>query len=159
MWSSEAASGMRSLDCAVCFPAPKWSASCGVRESPAHAVLFSGFLIHGCGTRAQDTRLEGKAFLLLFVAKSCPTLCAPMDWSTPGFPVLHYIPEFAQTHVHWVSDAIQPSHPLSPPPCAFNLSQHQSLFQWVCFSHQVVKVLEFQLHHQSFQWIFRGDFL
>ena len=66
------------------------------------------------------------------VAQSCPTLCDPMGCSTPGFPVLHHLPEFAQTHVHWVSNAIQPSHPLlSPSPPVFNLSQQQSLFQWV----------------------------
>ena len=69
-------------------------------------------------------------------------------------------PEFTQTHVHWVSDTIQPSHPLSSPsPPALNLSQHQGLFKWVSPSHQVAKVLEFQLQHQSFQWIFRTDFL
>ena len=73
---------------------------------------------------------------------SCLTLCDPMDCSTPVFPVLHHLPELAQTHVHWVSDAIQPSHPLpSPSPPAFYLSQHQGLFQWVSFSHQVTKVL------------------
>ena len=94
------------------------------------------------------------------VAQSCPTLCSPMDCSTPGLPVHHQLPEFAQTHVHWVGDAIQPSYPLlSPFPPTFNLSQHQGLFQWVSFSHQVDKVLEFQLQHQSFQWIFRIDFL
>ena len=87
------------------------------------------------------------------------TLCNPMDCSTPGLPVLHQLPEFRQTHVHWVSDAIQASHPLlSPSPPAFNLSQHQVLFQWVSSSHQVAKVMEFQLQHQSFQWIFRTDF-
>ena len=69
-------------------------------------------------------------------------------------------PELVQTHVHWVSDAIQPSHPLSSPsPPAFNLSQHQGLFQWVSFLHQVAKVLELQLQYQSFQWISRIDFL
>ena len=83
------------------------------------------------------------------VAQSCPTLCDPMDCSMPGFPVHHQLPEPAQTHVHWVSDAIQPSHPLlSPSPPIFNLSQHQGLFQWVSSSHQVIKVLEFQLQHQ-----------
>ena len=92
-------------------------------------------------------------------AQSCPTLCDPMDCSTPGFPVLNSLPEFAQTHVHWVSDAIQPSHPLSPPSPAFNFPQHQGLFQWVSSSPQVAKVLELQLWHQSFQWIFRTDFL
>ena len=67
------------------------------------------------------------------------SLCDPMDCHTPGFPVLHYLLEFAQTHVHWVGDAIQPSHPLSPPsPLALNLSQHHSLSQWVSSSHQVV---------------------
>ena len=77
-----------------------------------------------------------------------------MDCSMPRFPVLHHLPELAQTHVHWVNDAIQPSHPLSSPsPPAFNLSQHQSLFQWVSSLHQVAKVLEFQLQHQPFQWI------
>ena len=93
------------------------------------------------------------------VAQSCLTLCNPMDCSTPGFPG-HHQPEFTQTHVHWVSDAIQPSHPLSSPsPPAFNLSQHQGLFQGVSFLHQVAKVLEFQLQHQSFQWWFRTDFV
>ena len=83
-----------------------------------------------------------------------------MDCSTPGLPVHHQLPELAQTHVNWVGDAIQPSHPLSAPsPHAFNLSQHQSLFQWVSSSHQVARVLEFQLQHQSFQWIFGVDFL
>ena len=69
--------------------------------------------------------------LLLFIAKLCPTVCNPMDCSTPGFPVLHYLPEFAQTNVHWVSDAIQSSLPLSPPSPALNLSQYQGLSQWV----------------------------
>ena len=87
-------------------------------------------------------------------------LCDPMNYSTPGFLVLHYLPEFAQTHVHWVDDAIQPSHSLLPPsPFAFNLSQHQGLFQWVGSLHQVAKVLEFQLQYWSFPWIFRVDFL
>ena len=93
------------------------------------------------------------------VTHLCPTLCDPVDCSTPGPHVLHHLPEFTQTHVHWVGDAIQPSHPLSPPsPPAFNLSQHQGLFQWVGSSHQVAKVLELQFQHQSFQWIFRVDF-
>ena len=71
----------------------------------------------------------------------------PMDCSTPGFPVHHQFPEPTQTHIHWVSDAIQPSHPLSPPsPPDFSLSQHQGLFQWVSFLHQVAKVLEFHFN-------------
>ena len=84
------------------------------------------------------------------VAQSCPTVCAPMNRSRPGFPVHHQLPELAQTHVHQVSDAIQPSHPLlSPSPPALNLSQHQGLFQSVVSSHQVAKVLDFQLQQQS----------
>ena len=80
-------------------------------------------------------------------AQSCPTLWDPMNCSTPGLPVHHQLPEFTQTHVHRVGDAIQPSHPLSSPsPPAPNPSQHQSLFQWVNSSHEVAKVLEFQLH-------------
>ena len=80
------------------------------------------------------------------VAQSCLTLCDPMNHSTPGLPVHHQLPEFTQTRVHQISDAIQPSHPLSSPsPPAANPSQHQSLFQWVNSSHEVAKVLEFQL--------------
>ena len=83
-----------------------------------------------------------------------------MDCSMQGLPVCYQIPEFAKTHVHWVGDAIQPSHPLlSPSPPTFNISQHHSLFKWVSSSHQVAKVLEFQLQYQTFQWIFKTDFL
>ena len=83
-----------------------------------------------------------------------------MNCSMPGFPNLHYLLKFAQTHVHWVNHAIQLSYPLSPPsPPAINLSQHQCLFQWVISSFQVSKVLELQLQHQSFQWTLRTDFL
>ena len=88
------------------------------------------------------------------VVKSCLTLRNPGDCSTPGFPVLHHLLELAQTHVHWVSAAIQSSCPLSSPsPPALNLSQHQGVFQWVSSSHQVLKPLEFQFQSQSFQWI------
>ena len=91
------------------------------------------------------------------VAQSCLTLCNPMDCSTPGFPILHHLLELAQTLLHWVSDAIHLSHPLlTPPPPAFYFPQHQGLFQWVGSSLQMVKL---ELHHQSFQWIFRVDFL
>ena len=80
--------------------------------------------------------------------------------STQGFPVHHQLLELAQTHFHWVGDAIQPSHPLSSPsPPAFNLSQHQGVFQWVSSLHQVAKVLQFLLQNQFFQWIFRTDFI
>ena len=87
------------------------------------------------------------------VAQLCLTLCDPMNHSLPGLPVHHQLPEFPQTHVHRVSDAIKPSHPLSSPsPPALNPSQHQSLLQWVNSLHEVAKVLQFQLQHQSFQW-------
>ena len=98
------------------------------------------------------------------VAQSCLTLCNPMNCSMLGLPVHHQPPKFTQTHVHWVSDAIQSSHPLfSPCLPAFNLSQHQGLFKWVSSLHQVAKVLanvlEFQFQHQSFQWTLRTDIL
>ena len=94
------------------------------------------------------------------VAQSCPTLCDPMNRSMPGLHVHHQLPESTQTHVHWVSDAIQPSHPLSSPSHpAFNLSQNQGLFKWVSSLHQVAKVLEFQLQHQSLQWTPLTDLL
>ena len=94
------------------------------------------------------------------VAQSCPTLCNPMNCSTPGLPVHHRLPEFTQTRIHRVSDAIQPSHPRSSPsPPDPNSSQHQSCFQWVSSSHEVAKVLEFQLQHHSFQRNPRADLL
>ena len=110
----------------------------------------------------QFNRYNTNLFINQFssVAHSCLTLCDPMDCSMPGFPVHHQLLEFTQTHVHRVGDAIQPSHPLlSPSPPAFSLFQHQSLSQWISSSHQVAKLLEFQLQHQSFQWIFRTEFL
>ena len=96
----------------------------------------------------------------ILVTQSHPALGDPMNCSMPGLPVYHQLLECTQTHVHWVGDAIQPSHPLlSPSPPAFNLPQHQGLFKWVSSSHQVAKVLEFQLQHQSFQWTPRTDLL
>ena len=87
------------------------------------------------------------------VTQSCLTLCDPMNCSTPGLPFHHQPLESTQTHVHQVSYAIQPSHPmLSPSPPVPNPSQHQGLFQWVNSSHEVAKVLEFQTQHQSFLW-------
>ena len=94
------------------------------------------------------------------VTQSCPTLCNPMNHSTPGLPVHHQLLEFTQIHVHRVGHAIQPSHSLSSPsPPAPNASQHQSLFQWVNSSHEVAKVLEFQLLHHSSQRTPRADLL
>ena len=121
---------------------------------------------HNTSHRNQDRNCHESVFFILFwisvssVTQSCLTLCEPMDCSIQGFPVHHQLPELAQTHVYQVDDASQPSHPLSSPSSpAFNLSQHQGLFKWVSSSHQVAKVLEFQLQPQSFQWIFRTDFL
>ena len=97
--------------------------------------------------QSKITRNESFVLFIQFssVAQSCPTLFDPMNCSTPGLPIHHQLLEFTQTHVHRVSDAIQPSHPLSSPSPAPSPSQHQSLFQWVSSSHEVAKVLEFQL--------------
>ena len=125
----------------------------------------------GRGTRDQITNIrwiiekarefqKNTSVQLSSVAQSCPTLCDPMNRSMPGLPVHHQLPEFTQIHVHWAGDAIQPSHPLpSPSPPALNLSQHQGLFKWVSSSHEVAKVLEFQLQRQSFQRTPRTDHL
>ena len=123
--------------------------------------LFLKIELNTCFCLDYTKTLEIKIILCsCSVAKLCPTLCDPMNCSLPGFLVFHCLPEFAQTHVHWVGDAIQPSYPLSPiSSLAFNFSQHQGLFQWIGSLHTVAKVLEFQLQHQSFQWIFRDDFL
>ena len=117
----------------------------GVRECSSFTVLHTAVqfsqhhLLKRLCCRSKDTQL-------------CPALCSLTNCSTSGFPVHHQFPELAQTHVHRVSDAIQPSHPLSSPsPPALNLSQHQGLFKGVSFSHQVAKVLEFQLQYQFFQ--------
>ena len=102
-----------------------------------HPSDYKDHYLGGAGIRSDQIRS---------VAQSCPTLCDPMNRSTPGLPVHHQLPEFTQTHVHRVSDTIQPSRPLSSPSSlAPNLSQHQSLFQWVNSSHEVARVLEFQL--------------
>ena len=119
-----------------------------------------------CGTaQAADghlvwSRRKQKSLISSVQSLNHVRLCDPMDCSTPGFPVLQQLPELTQTLVHLASDAIQPSHPLlSPSSPAFNLSQHQDLFQWVSSSYQVARILELQPQHQSFQRIFRTDFL
>ena len=106
---------------------------------------------HGFLPTKEDTDLLEVASRVQFssVAQSCLTLFDPMNHSTPGLPVHHQLPKSTQTHVHWVGDAIQPSHPLlSPSPPSLNLSQHQGLFQWVSSSHEVAKILELQLQYQ-----------
>ena len=126
----------------------------GVQQNPP---LTLGRRLPECW--CHHTKLPDPTGLRCSLTQLCPALWDPMGCSTPGFPVLHHLPEFAQTQVHWVGDAILLSHPLSPPSPALNLSQHQGLFQWVSSSHQVAKVLEFHLQHQSFQWIPRTDLL
>ena len=126
-------------------------------------LLFPCFVYICCSTNFSNCLQNGfKCTSVQFssVAQSCPTLCDPMNHSTPGLPVHHQLLEFTQTHVHRVGDAIQPSHPLSSPsPPALNPSQHHGLFQWVNSSNEVAKELEFQLQHQSFQWTPRTDLL
>ena len=127
----------------------------------AFAIVFaSEMAFSALAKTSRDGRL---LFLPQFssVAQLCPTLCEPMNRKgKPSLPVHHQLPEITQTHIHQVGDVIQPSHPLSSPsPPAPNPSQHQGLFQWVSSLHQVTKVLEFQLQHQSFQWTPRTDLL
>ena len=131
-----------------------------------HSVMSDSLQLHDCGTPGFPVfhcKVLIQSFVLpgqfSSVAQLYPTPCDPVDCCMPGFPVHHQLPELAQTHVHQVSDALQPSYPLSSPSPAFNLSQHHGLSQWVSSSHQVAKVLELQLQHQSFQWIYRTDFL
>ena len=167
----------RALHWALCYRAASYSLSIlhtvlyicqGCFLSSSHPALLPPHPRVHCSaiSNSQDleptsvsiNRWEYKDVQFSSVTQSCLTLCDPMDCSTPGLPVYHLL-ELAQTHVHQVSDAIQPSHPLSSPsPPTFNLSQHQGLFRWVSCLHQVVKGLELQLQHQSFQWIFRTDF-
>ena len=132
----------------------RWAAKLDrVVSPPVKLLLFDCF---GVSSLHSACSTGGLCFFISSVAQLCPTLCNPMDCSMPGIPVHHQLPKPTQSHVHWVSDAIQSSHSLlSPSPPAFNLSQHQGLFQWISSLHQMAKVLEFQLQHQSFQWIFR----
>ena len=125
---------------------PASGLSTGIK-TPANSGKFSQSGLQQRGPMEfQDSLKIFSGHQIRSVAQSCPTLCDPMNRSKPGLPVHHQLPEFTETHVHWVSDAIQPSHPLSSPsPPAPNPSQHQSLFQWVNSSHEVAKVLEFQL--------------
>ena len=137
--------------------------------NPSHKSNSTKINQHDAQTNASKPLLIPLGSILLSVfngrvccslAQSCLTLCNLMDCNTPGSPVLHSFLDFAQTQIHWVDDAIQPPCPLLPTSLpAFNLSQYQGLIQWVSSLHQVAKILELQLQHQSFQWIFRVDFL
>ena len=114
-----------------------------------------GGIVHRACLRSQRTCFSS----VQFSRSVGSTLWDTTDCSMPGLPV-HQLPEFTQTHVHQVGDAIQPSHPLSSPSSpTFNISQHQGLFKWISSLHQMAKVLELQLQHQSFQWLFKVDFL
>ena len=105
------------------------------------ALTWDSLNVYQLGTGSKSCSVQYGS-----VTQSCLTLCDPMDCSTPGLPVHHQLPEFTQTHVHWVSDAIQPPHPLlSPSPPTFNLSQHQGLFKWISSSHQVAKYWSFSI--------------
>ena len=143
-----------------------WTEALLVLEIWTQGLLLLGgthngnLMAHQHGAQGSPPCGAGSGAQFSSVTQSCPTPCNPTDCSMSGLPVHHKLPEFTQTHVHRVSEAIQPSHPLSSPPSpAFSLSQHQSLFKWASYLHQVAIVLEFQLQHQSFQWMFRTDFL
>ena len=155
------------MDCLPCRAEKDWhpgvrGVGCSGRFCPSgkRVVGFCCQLLTAClGLDISNSNQIKMYVQFSSVAQSCLTLCDPMGCSMPGLPVHHQLPEFSQTCVHWVGDAIQPSHPLLSPSPTFNLSQHQGLFKWVSSSHQVAKVLQFQLQHLSFQWIFRTDFL
>ena len=121
--------------------------ACGKSLSVQTRQVLCSHLLHWSDFRIEETEIQWKersCYRSQFssVAQLCPALCNPMDCSTAGFPVQHQLLELVQTHIHWVGDAIQPSHPLwSPSPPAFNLSQHQGLFQWVSSSHQVTDLM------------------
>ena len=144
---------------------PKWLSTQHAHALFQYSLVISSRLEHGNYFLNWPAKLENKIriknkYQFSSVTQSCPTLCDPMDCSTPGLFVHHRLPELTQTHVRWVGDGIPPSHPLSSPyPPAFNRSLYQGLFQWVSSLHQVAKVLELQHQYQSFQWIFMVNFL
>ena len=139
------------------FPLRAFNITC--RGSTASLPSGRKPFLYGTDPFLLSDSLEEGPLSVSSLAQSCPTLCNYMDCSVPGFPVYHQLLELAHTHVHQVSDTIQPSNPLLSPSPTFNLSQYQGLFKWVSSSHQVAKILTFQLQHQFFQWIFRTDFL
>ena len=151
-----------------CTPYPHLCLSYNCPSSNRMMTIKRIIIMIFCSSRNRSTRLHSdipvkEVIIMVIVIRSLSRAWLFLTtWTTAhqAFPVLHYLPELAQTHVHWVSGTIQPSHPLpSPSPLAFSLSQHQGLFQWVDCLQQVVKVLELHLQHQSFQWIFKVDFL
>ena len=152
LWRTEEPGMLQSMGLQSWTWLKDWTAKTMVRKASSFSRFSTTLVIFLC--------LNFRHPSCCSVTKSCSTMCDPMDCSNPGFPVLHCLPQFVQTPVHWVSDAIHLSHPLSHPSLlALNLAQHQDLFQWVSSLYQVAKLLEFQLQHQSFQWIFRVDIL
>ena len=142
------------------FPTPGDLPNPGIEPASLWVSCIGSWFLYHCTTWEVKFFSQIQHIQFSLVAQSCPTLCNPRNRSTPDLPVYHQLPESTQTHVHWTSDAIQPSHPLSSPsPPALNLSQHQGLFKWVSSSHQVAKVLELQLQHQTSQWTPRTDLL
>ena len=123
-------------------------------EIKTHKIKKAAWQVHA--VRSVSKAIQ---FSLVQLLSHVQLFATPWTAARQAFLSHHQLPELAQTCVHRVSDAIQPSHPLSSPSLpALNLSQHQGLFQWVISPHQVAKVLELQLQHQSFQWLFRTDF-
>ena len=132
--------------------------ACVLKWISFHILLKSTFFLKNAHFSLKCKSISSVQFIS--ATQLCLTLCDPMNRSTPSLPVHQQLQESTQNHVHCVSDAMQPSHPLSSPsPPALNLSQHQGLFKWVSSLHQVAEVLEFQLQHQSFQWTPRTDLL
>ena len=124
------------------------------------ATFYCTWILEGLQWGKSQPTLNVMCSCCCSATQPYPILCDPMDCSTPGLPVHHQSQSLLKLMSIWVSDAIQPSHPLSSPsPPVFSLPQHQGLVQWVSSLHQLAKVLEFQCQHQSFQWIFRTDFL
>ena len=147
------------LDCLQYHTVNKWKCSEPKTSSISPQSFCSQSRCHKW-RRGHVRQRKTESVQFSSVVQSCPTLCDPMNRSMPGLPLHHQSPEFTQTHILWVVDAIQLSHPLSSPsPPAPNLSQLQGLFKWVSSSQQVAKVLEFQLQYQSFQWTPRTDLL
>ena len=137
-------------------PVVQWWRLCTLTAGGVYSALVVELRSHISHSKKKSERKKWRVCSwnckLSSIIQLCLTLCNPMNHSTSGLPVHQQLPEPTQTHVHWVSDASQPAHPLSSPsPPTLNLSQHQGLFKWVSSSHEVAKVLEFQLQHQSFQ--------
>ena len=159
-WEAPEESGPR-MPSTFCFVSPLVALRCSVsscwtwneREEKPFLLEVPSWKRHAVLYSHSFSKIPLHSVQFSSVTQLCPTLCDPMNRSTPGLPVHHQLPEFIQAHVHWVGDAIQLPHPLSSPsPPAPNPSQHQGLFQWINSLHEVAKVLEFQLQHQSFQW-------